>query len=98
MLHTLPQVFPKGTIDLAIDEEDRLYVLTAIGIQCVRSFGLIDAILELPEAGVPERISFGKDDPDSLFIQMCGHVWHRKMRCRALTERPTVPRHVDYYD
>ena len=32
----------KGAIDMAVDHTDRLFVLTEMGIQCVRSFGLID--------------------------------------------------------
>lgn len=41
-LHTIPMQKVKGAIDMAVDHTDRLFVLTEMGIQCVRSFGLID--------------------------------------------------------
>ena len=98
MLHTLPQASPKGAIDLAIDENDRLYVLTAIGVQCVRSYGLIDAILDLPDKSRPLMISFGDRDGDMLYVRTEIGVYKRKMCNRGASEEATEPKHVGYYD
>ena len=96
MLHTLPQVSPKGAIDLAIDECDRLYALTAIGVQCVRSYGLIDAILDLPDKSRPLAIAFG--DGDMLYLRTQSGVYRRKTCNRGATDAATEPKHVGYYD
>lgn len=94
----MPQITPKGAIDLAIDEFDRLYVLTAIGVQCVRSFGLIDAILELPDKSRPLAIAFGDIDRDMLYLRTEDGVYRRKMCNRGATDAASEPKHVGYYD
>ena len=98
MLHTLPRVSPKGAIDLAIDENDRLYALTAIGIQCVRSFGLIDAILDLPDRSRPLQIAFGNDERDLLYLRTKECVYQRRMCSRGAEETASQPKHISYYD
>lgn len=98
MLHTLPNVWPKGAIDLAIDENDRLYALTAIGIQCVRSFGLIDAILDLPDRSRPLQIAFGNGERDMLFLRTEEGVYKRRMCSRGAGNEATQPKHTSYYD
>ena len=98
MLHTLPQITPKGAIDLAVDENDRLYALTAIGVQCVRSFGLIDAILDLPDRSRPLALAFGAEDSDTLYLRTESGVYKRKMCARAASAAPTEPKHAGYYD
>lgn len=94
-LHTLPQVQPKGAIDLATDENDRLYALTAIGVQCVRSFGLIDVILDLPDSSRPQRIAFVND---FLYLRTELGVYKRRMCARAAGGAPAEPKFVSYYD
>ncbi len=98
MLHTLPGVFPKGAIDLAIDENDRLYVLTAIGVQCVRSFGLIDVILELPDRSAPLQLAFGNGDGDTLYLRTEQGVYKRKTCNRGAGDQSAELKHVSYYD
>ena len=98
MLHTLPQVTPKGAIDLAIDECDRLYALTSIGVQCVRSFGLIDAILDLPDKSRPLMIAFGGEERDMLYLRTEDGVYRRRTCNRGATDAATEPKHVGYYD
>ena len=92
------QASPNGAIDLAIDENDRLYVLTAIGVQCVRSYGLIDAILDLPDKSHPLMISFGDRDGDMLYVRTEIGVYKRKMCNRGASKEATEPKHVGYYD
>ncbi len=93
-LHTLP-----GGIDavfgLAVDENDRLYVLTDCGIQCVRSFGLIDVILDLPEGTLPRAITISGD---MLYVLDSSGVYRRKIRAHAPTGTPCARKCVEYYD
>ena len=97
-LHTLPLINPKGAIDLAVDEGDRLFVLTSIGIQCVRSFGLIDTILDLPDRSRPLGISFGDPDRNWLYVRTEQNVYKRLMRVPAAGPDPTVAKTTSYYD
>ena len=93
-LHTLPRVYPKGAIDMAVDAKDHLYVLTAVGIQCVRSFGLIDVVLDLPDGGVPTEIAIA----DALYVKTERGVYKRAL-CDDCTDFD-VPkrRHDSYYN
>lgn len=91
MLHTIPGINPKGTLDMDIDVNDRLYVLTAIGIQCIRSFGLIDAILNLPE-GKPLEICV----TDYIFVKTDKGIYKRKLRPEYLKEKKRL--FTSYYD
>ena len=91
MLHTIPGINPKGAIDMDIDVNDRLYVLTEIGIQCVRSFGLIDAILNLPE-GNPLEICV----TDCIFLKTDKGIYKRKLRSEYLKENKRL--FASYYD
>ncbi len=98
MLHTLPGVLPRGAIDLAVDEDDRLYALTAIGIQCVRSFGLIDAVLDLPDQSRPLQLAFGNVDRDTLYLRTEKGVYKRRTCCRGAGDAASQPKHTSYYD
>ncbi len=93
-LHTIPRIEPKGAIAMAVDRADRLYVLTAIGIQCVRSFGLIDVILDLPDASKPLGIAV----TDALYVRTENGVYKRSL-CDVCTEDADEKRKfVSYYD
>ena len=93
-LHTVPRIYPKGAIDMAVDRADRLFVLTAIGIQCVRSFGLIDVILELPDQAKPLEITV----LDALYLKTENGTYKRSLR-EICTENDGHPRKfVSYYD
>lgn len=93
-LHTIPHYNLKGAIDMAVDREDRLYVLTEIGIQCVRSFGLIDVILDLPDDEMPEKIAV----TDALYVKTSKGTYRRKLMDRCVTESDEKRKHVHYYD
>ena len=100
ILHTLPGIYPKGAIDLAVDEEDRLYCLTMAGIQTVRSFGLIDVILDLPDDSKPYLMYFGKNtyDKDYLYVKTEEGFYRRKLKNKGAGTEPTPPKHTEYYD
>ena len=93
-LHTIPRIYPKGAIDMAVDGNDRLYVLTAIGIQCVRSFGLIDVILDLPDNGTPLSIAV----TDALYVKTEKGIYRREL-CEDCTDF-NIPKRkfASYYD
>ena len=93
-LHTVPRIYPKGAIDMAIDGNDRLYVLTSIGIQCVRSFGLIDVILDLPDDSMPVAINI----TDALYVKTEKGIYRRTL-CEDCTVFDTPRRkYSNYYD
>ncbi len=91
LLHTVPCIKPRGGIDIDVDVNDRLYVLTAIGIQCVRSFGLIDAIIDLPE-GRPLEISV----TDSIYVRTDCGIFKRALKPDYVNQNRRM--FVDYYD
>ena len=93
-LHTVPQIYPKGAIAMETDAADRLYVLTAIGIQCVRSFGLIDVILDLPDNSTPIDLAV----TDALYVKTEQGIYRRAL-CYDCTDFENSQRkYVSYYD
>ena len=88
-LHTIPRYNPKGALDLAVDTSDRLFVLTAIGVQCVRSFGLVDVILDLPD-GKPLEIALKEKE---LYVKTDKGIFRREIICGDGTRK-----FVSYYD
>ena len=93
-LHTIPRIYPKGAIDMAVDKADRLFVLTSIGVQCVRSFGLIDVILDLPDRAIPLEIAVS----DALYVRTESGIYKRPLR-EVSTKSDEQPRKfVSYYD
>lgn len=91
ILHTISGIYPKGAIAMDVDVNDRLYVLTEIGLQCVRSFGLIDAILDLPQ-GKPLDICVR----DSIYVKTNCGVYKRDLKQEYLNEKRRL--FVSYYD
>lgn len=93
-LHTIPHQKTKGGIDMAVDKTDRLFVLTEIGIQCVRSFGLIDAILNLPDASKPLKIAV----LDALYVETESGVYKRGLQPECVTDSEEKRKQTSYYD
>lgn len=87
-----------GAFDIAVDNEDRVYAATEIGIQCIRSFGLIDVILENPEGRCADRITVGED---GYLHALCGET-HYKRKLNGKTAPTTdgfdQPKQTWYYD
>lgn len=93
-LHTIPRIDPKGTVDMAVDKADRLFVLTSIGIQCVRSFGLIDVILDLPDNSKPLQIAI----TDALYVKTELGNYRRELREICTVESTEKRRFISYCD
>ncbi len=89
-----------GAIDLCVDSNDRIFVATELGIQCIRSFGLIDVILTLPKNLIPKRIAFGGEDSNYLYVDCGKKIFRRMMKTPAKTDVLTItqPKYVSYYD
>ena len=88
--------FP-GAFDLCVTEDDRILAATELGVQCVRSFGLIDAILPLPGNAVPKQLRLSGD---VLYADCGAAVYCRKMKVRGKRPGDTIspPKHTSYYD
>lgn len=94
MLHTIPHQKIKGAIDMAVDKTDRLFVLTEIGIQCVRTFGAIDVILDLPDNSNAQRIAI----TDALYVQTENGIYKRELCKEHITESEEKRQQTNYYD
>ena len=86
-----------GAYDMTVDSNDRLYIATDMGVQCMTSYGIVDIILPLPE------------DIPSHAVVLCAHelyarsgekIFVRTLCSEELTDsdRPPVLRHTAYYD
>lgn len=94
VLHTIPRVSKNGILDMAVDRTDRLYVLTEIGVQCVRSFGLIDVILDLPDRSAPIKIAVA----DALYVQTENGIYKRNLCKECITDGDEKRKQISYYD
>ena len=94
MLHTIPHQKIKGAIDMAVDKTDRLFALTEIGIQCVRTFGAIDVILDLPDNSNAQRIAI----TDALYVQTENGIYKRELCKEHITESEEKRQQTNYYD
>ena len=94
MLHSIPRQDIRGAIDMVVDKTDRLFVLTEMGVQCVRSFGIIDAILELPDDARPQKIEV----TDGLYVQTEKGIYRRELCADCITESEEKRKYVYYYD
>ena len=79
---------------MATDANDRLYVLTAIGIQCVRSFGLIDVILNLPDDSAPLDIAI----TDALYVRTEKGTYMRKLQGECTDFKNIQRKYTSYFD
>ncbi len=86
-----------GAFDLCVTEDDRVLAATELGVQCIRSFGLVDAILPLPGNAVPQKLRLSGN---LLFAECQDAVYCRKMKVRAKCDggAATAPKHTSYYD
>lgn len=94
-LHQPTDFVHPGALDICVDAGDRIYACTELGIQVVRSFGLIDVILPLPGGLIPEKIAF---QGDVLYVKTSEGVFCRKMKVQGAGKVPTAPAPVSYYD
>jgi len=94
MLHTMPNQVVTGVIDMVVDKVDRLFALTEIGIQCIRSCGFIDVILDLPDSAKPQKITV----TDALYVMTENGIYKRALCESCITDSETKRKHIYYTD
>lgn len=99
VLHLPTDFRTAGATDLCVDDGDRIFAATELGVQAIRSYGLVDVILPLPDRCIPERVAFGENDTDYLYVYAGGRIFRRHLiqGCAADTETATEPRNDGYY-
>ncbi|MBS6565459.1 MAG: hypothetical protein KH317_08705 [Clostridiales bacterium] len=96
-LHMPTDFINPGAYDICVDCNDRVFAATELGVQCIRSYGLIDLILPLPQNQVPRRLAI-KDG--CLYAECGGKIYSRKIKSSAkkLLSEPETPKFIGYYD
>lgn len=99
-LHMETDGIASGAYDLCVSTDDRLYAATDSGIQSIRSFGLIDAIIPLPDGLVPREIEFDTVDGETyLYAHAVGKIFRRRwLQGGRPSDLPTEPLNRGYYD
>ena len=99
-LHMETDLFVSGAYDLCASSDDRLYAATESGIQCIRSFGLIDAIVPLPDGLVPREIEFDTvDGMTYLYARTGNKIFRRRwLQGGRVSDTPTEVLNRGYYD
>lgn len=97
-LHLRTDFISPGVFDMCIDSEDRIYAATEIGIQTIRSYGLIDVILSNPRNEAADRVEI--DDNGCLIALSGGKAYKRRLCNKKRTENnlQTAPACCSYYD
>jgi len=100
VLHMETDCFVSGAFDLCTSSDDRLYAATESGIQSIRSFGLIDAIIPLPDGLVPREIEFDTADGVTyLYARTGGKIFRRRwLQGGRVSDTPAEPLNRGYYD
>jgi sugar lactone lactonase YvrE len=88
-----------GASAMCVDNEDRLYVSTDMGIQVVKSYGIVCAIIDSPVDGRADKIVFGGADMRYLYVEKDGKVARRLWNVAGRPDEKTVTKPVsrDYY-
>jgi len=79
-IHTYTDFTFTGGTALAADGHDRIYVATEMGIQCVRSFGVIDVISPMPGNAVPLRLALEERENGAfMVVATADDVYERRL-------------------
>ena len=80
IFHTYADFKYTGASDFCVDDNDRIFAVTEIGMQTVRPFGLIDVISPMPNDATPERIAFESDEGvQRIIVSAGGKIWTRNV-------------------
>ncbi len=79
-----------GAEGMVFDNAGRLYVATAVGVQCFDPTGRMNGVLLNPSAMPPTAIAFGGADGDQLYIACGDQIFVRttKAKCAYAVEKP----------
>ncbi len=87
-----------GAFDLCVDQDDRLYAATELGIQIMRSGGFVDVILDNPAGRPADAVSLSAD---GYLYARCGSLtFRRKLRNKqpAMADKLTAAQFLGYGD
>ncbi|MBR6058987.1 MAG: hypothetical protein IKP58_12550 [Victivallales bacterium] len=85
-LHIADHAEYVGASSICVDEHDRLYAATALGIQTFSWEGHCNCILPLPDKEVPMLIGFLDKEPNKLYaISAQKHFYSREVLTRGAT-------------
>ncbi len=99
MMHNYTDFAYPGVTDFCVDAHDRIFAATECGIQCVRAYGLIDAIAPLPGDSVPQRVLLTEENGERrLIVSSGGKCWMRKLTPDPEDKEERQPFPHSYYD
>lgn len=88
-----------GVTDMCVGEHDRIYAATELGVQCIRPFGLIDAIAPLPRRELPESVSLEISGGKKRLVATAGDKAYVRIITEAEGElKENEPKPNSYYD
>ena len=96
-LHAPTDFHCPGAYDICVDSKDRVFAATELGVQCVRSYGLVDVILPLPRNEIPQKLAISDD---RLYADCGEKIYSRKIKSTAKNDalQPEMPHFTSYYD
>ena len=97
-LHTATDMKTPGAVSMCVDENDRIYAATELGIQVIRSAGIINAIFEYPTDERVTDISFDMNDQRVLYLKTDKGVYKRELLVSGRSENSvSAPNTIGYY-
>ena len=78
---------------MTMDDQGRLYVATAMGIQILDQLGRVNQILNKPQNAFLSNVCFGGEDRDWMWVTCGDKVYRRKVAAKGVVswEKPTKP-------
>ncbi|MFN7291220.1 MAG: SMP-30/gluconolactonase/LRE family protein [Pirellula sp.] len=90
----IPHGASKSSADgMTMDDQGRLYVATAMGIQILDQLGRVNQILNKPQNAFLSNVCFGGEDRDWMWVTCGDKVYRRKVAAKGVVswEKPTKP-------
>ena len=98
-LYTDTFIKKRGVSATCVDSEDRIYLVTDMGIQVLKGYGIVCAIIDSPFDKRAEGIAFGGEGMRYLYVKCDGKVYRRLWNVAGRPDEKTVtkPASRDYY-
>ena len=98
-LHRNTDFVYAGAFDICVGAHDRLYAATELGVQCVRTFGLIDVISPLLSRIIPEKIKISMVGEEKKLVVLANNASYERILREADGDIPvSAPAPKEYYD
>ena len=86
-IHLAEDVLYKGVAAICVDDHDRLYAATALGIQTFSWEGHCNCVLTLPNNAIPALVGFSDEDPSRLcVVDLENRFYERQVLTRAVDD------------